>query len=46
MQVRDRLISENEKLQERLDEQGADLYFFQQEQKQITNNEERIAEVC
>ena len=45
MQVRDRLISENEKLQERLDEQGADLYFIQQEQKEATKNDQRILEV-
>jgi ElaB/YqjD/DUF883 family membrane-anchored ribosome-binding protein len=46
LQMRDSLVAENEKLQERLDEQGADLYFIQQEQKEITKLEERVLEVC
>jgi hypothetical protein len=45
VQVQSDIIAENEKLQERLDEQGADLYFMKQAQKEMTKDGEKMHEV-
>lgn len=45
MQVQNELIGENERLQERIDELGADVYLLRQENTDLSTKQEQLDEV-
>lgn len=45
MQVQNELIAENERLQERIDELGADVYLLRQENTDLCAKQEQLDEV-
>jgi predicted nuclease with TOPRIM domain len=46
VQVQNDLVAENEKLQERMDELGADVYLLRQENAELRKSLENLSEVC